>query len=523
MSQPRETNLALFIDFDNVALGARDARQRFDIKLLLQRVLEKGKIIVKRAYADWHYYKEQMGALHEAAIELIEVPTPKISGKNSADIRLVVDAIDLCYSKDHIDTFVIVSGDSDFSPLVSKLRENNKRVLGIGMRNSSSHLLISNCDEFIFYDDIYRTAMGRVTQSATHVPPDKRKLFDFLVQTTQRLLQESRGMLYSSLIKDTMKRKQPDFNEANYGYSTFGDLLEDAKRYGLLTVDRDARAGGTWVVQGLGATTGAAGPKPAEPPTAAPATEPETASPRTRGRRRRGGRRGRTADQQGASGNGEETSAPADPGREEPDAPALPAAAGERDTTAAATGEEDRKTASDAGRSARQDRPVRQDPATAEAEDGARKKAKKTRRKAPRKTAASGERPPASAQSARPAAGPAEKTSEKPSGEPAEKVSAEKPGKAADTAPAEKAAGARSAKKKAAPRPARKTAKKTASKTAKKTAKKAGGAAGSDPAGSDSAGPSGGGKRGRGGRGRGGGTGGGSGTGSTESGSGSNQ
>lgn len=248
----RESNLALFIDFDNVALGARDSRQRFDVRLLMQRVLEKGKIVVKRAYADWHFYKEHMTPLHEAAIELIEVPTPKISGKNSADIRLVVDAIDLCYAKSHIDTFVIVSGDSDFSPLVSKLRENDKRVIGIGVRSSSSHLLIANCDEFIFYDDIYHSAVNKLTETVSSVPQDKRRLFEFLLQTTQSLLQESRGVLYSSLIKDTMKRKQPEFNEANYGYTTFGELLEDARDQGLLDVERDNRAGGTLVVLGLG-------------------------------------------------------------------------------------------------------------------------------------------------------------------------------------------------------------------------------------------------------------------------------
>ncbi len=252
MSQTQEKNLALFIDFDNIALGARDARQRFDIQVLLQRALEKGKIIVKRAYADWRHHKEYMVPLHEAAIELIEIPAPQLSGKNSADIRLVVDAMDLCYSKDHIDTFVIVSGDSDFSPLVSKLRENNKRVIGIGMKNSSSHLLIGNCDEFIFYDDIYQQTAERMTQVVADIPTEKRKLFDFLLTTTQRLLQESRGNLYSSLIKDTMKRKRPDFNETKYGYSTFGELLEDAQSYGLLDVVRDQKAGGTWVVQGLG-------------------------------------------------------------------------------------------------------------------------------------------------------------------------------------------------------------------------------------------------------------------------------
>lgn len=294
MSQERETNLALFIDFDNVALGARDARQRFDIKILLQRVLEKGKILVKKAYADWHYYKEHMSPLHEAAIELIEIPMPRISGKNSADIKLVVDAMDLCYSKDHIDAFVIVSGDSDFSPLVSKLRENNKRVIGIGVKNSSSHLLINNCDEFMFYDDIYRNAVGQVSRSVTNVPSEKRELFDFLVATAQSLLQESRGVLYSSLIKDTMTRKQPDFNERNYGFSNFGDLLEEARQLGLLMVERDARAGGTWVVQGLGEGSESGGEKTAN---AGNGASGSSGSSRSSRRRRRGGRgRGQDAE-----------------------------------------------------------------------------------------------------------------------------------------------------------------------------------------------------------------------------------
>jgi uncharacterized protein (TIGR00288 family) len=322
VSQDRETNLALFLDFDNVALGARDARQRFDIKFLLQRILEKGKIIVKRAYADWRYYKEHMGPLHEAAIELIEIPMPRISGKNSADIRLVVDAMDLCYSKHHIDTFVIVSGDSDFSPLVSKLRENNKRVIGIGVKNSSSHLLISNCDEFIFYDDIYRDAVGQAGQNVANVPSDKRELFDFLVKTAGALLQESRGVLYSSLIKDTMTRKQPDFNERSYGYSNFGDLLDDARRLGLLVVERDARAGGTWVVQGLGQgqdkgavqVTGQEQGKEAE---AAPPAEGNGKSRSSRRRRGRGGRK-RESDEARQDAAGEAAAAGSTPPAEKP-------------------------------------------------------------------------------------------------------------------------------------------------------------------------------------------------------------
>lgn len=300
MGQDRETNIALLIDFDNVALGARDARQRFDIKFLMQRLLEKGKILVKKAYADWHYYKEYMSPLHEAAIELIEIPMPRISGKNSADIKLVVDAMELCYSKDHIDTFVIVSGDSDFSPLVSKLRENNKRVIGVGVKNSSSHLLINNCDEFIFYDNIYSDAVGQPKRAVGNVPADKREMFEFLVSTVESLLQESRGVLYSSLIKDTMTRKMPDFSERNYGYSTFGDLLDDVRRLGLLVVERDAQAGGTWVVQGLGDGKAL---ENEEPKTSRPSSR------RRRGSRGRGRSSGADRGADGEAGAAEETSA----------------------------------------------------------------------------------------------------------------------------------------------------------------------------------------------------------------------
>ena len=258
MADTRETTLALFIDFDNIALGARDAGVQFDIHPLLQRLLEKGKVIVKKAYADWSHYSEFMASLHEAGIELIEIPWPKVSGKNSADIRLVVDAMEICYAKQHLDTFVIVSGDSDFTPLVSKLRENNKSVIAIGMRNSSSRLLIANCDEFIFYDDLVKPA-GAAKENLAEVPAGQRKLFDFLLTTVRGLMQDGREELYSSLIKDTMKRKRPDFNESNYGYSTFGDLLEDAMAHELLIVGRDSGAGGTWVVTGLGhGGTGAA-------------------------------------------------------------------------------------------------------------------------------------------------------------------------------------------------------------------------------------------------------------------------
>ncbi len=242
------SNLVVYIDFDNLAVGARDAGLRLNINLLLQRLLEKGKIIVKKAYADWSRYKDYMAELHEAGIELIEIPAPRLSGKNSADIRLVVDAMELCHSKSHIDTFVIASGDSDFSPLVAKLRENNKSVVGVGMRNSTARLLICNCDEFIFYDDLIKQPAAQATAGLDTVPAEKRAIFDMLLSTTRALLREGRETLYSSLIKDAMKRKRPDFDEGNHGYANFGELLEDAQSHGLLSVNRDQHAGGTWVV-----------------------------------------------------------------------------------------------------------------------------------------------------------------------------------------------------------------------------------------------------------------------------------
>lgn len=378
MSQTGERNLALFIDFDNVAIGARDSRQRFDVKLLLQRVLEKGKVVVKRAYADWHYYRDHMTALHEAAIELIEVPAPKISGKNSADVRLVVDAIDLCYAKGHIDTFVIVSGDSDFSPLVSKLRENDKRVIGIGMRSSSSRLLIANCDEFIFYDDIYNTAVSKVTEKVSSVPKGLRELFDFLLQTTQSLLQESRGVLYSSLIKDTMKRKQPEFNESNYGYTTFGELLEDARDRGLLEVERDSRAGGTIVVLGLGKN------EPSEvsamEPSARPSAETPSRSSR-RSSRRRSRKKTRTVEPVGD-----------DPTpRVDAEGPAWPAADEVLEETAAAAGASGEPNA--AGKASASQTAVKTTRKTAKratgiAAGGAKKTVKKVCKKTAKKTSA---------------------------------------------------------------------------------------------------------------------------------------
>ncbi|HUT83829.1 MAG TPA: NYN domain-containing protein [Thermodesulfobacteriota bacterium] len=246
-----EKNLALFIDFDNIALGLKQSNmKKFDISLVLQRLLEKGKIVIKRAYADWSNYTEYKNELHSAGIELIEIPKRQISGKNSADIRLVVDAMDLCYAKEHLDTFVVLSGDSDFTPLVSKLRENDKSVIGVGVRNSSSELLIHNCDEFIFYDDLARVATPSPGMEA--IPKEKAQVFRFLVSTIRALIRENKEVLFSSMIKDMMKRKQPSFDEETYGYSTFGDLLEDAQKFGMIGIMRDSKAGGTYVVTELG-------------------------------------------------------------------------------------------------------------------------------------------------------------------------------------------------------------------------------------------------------------------------------
>ncbi|MBM3317081.1 MAG: NYN domain-containing protein [Candidatus Eisenbacteria bacterium] len=284
-----EAKLALFIDFDNIALGARDAGQKLRIDLLLQRLLEKGKLVVKRAYADWSHYPDFVGDLHEAAIELIEIPAARRSGKNSADIRLAIDAIELCHAKEHIDTFVIVSGDSDFSPLVSKLRENDKAVIGMGMRNSSAHLLIANCDEYIFYDDLAQERRAAAAAPLEAVPENKRQVFDFLLGTIRALLREGRDTLYSSLIKDTMKRKRPDFDESRSGYATFGDLLEDAQGHGLIEVTRDEKASRTWVVKGI-ATRSRRGKSTRPPAPVAEASAAAVKPPRERppARSRRG-------------------------------------------------------------------------------------------------------------------------------------------------------------------------------------------------------------------------------------------
>jgi uncharacterized protein (TIGR00288 family) len=247
----REHTLAVFIDFENLALGFKGKKdKRFEIQKVLERLVEKGKVIVKKAYADWIDYAEYKRPLHEAAIELIEIPKRSMSGKNSADIRLCVDALDLCYSKEHIDTFVIVSGDSDFSPLVSKLKENGKRVIGLGMKESSSNLLIDNCDEFIYYEDLERP-IGTPPKIEQDLPEKKKEAFQLLVDSVVALVRENKEVLWSSLVKETMKRKKPSFNESYHGYRTFSDLLEDAEKEGIIRLQTDTRSG-TYVIVGFG-------------------------------------------------------------------------------------------------------------------------------------------------------------------------------------------------------------------------------------------------------------------------------
>jgi len=266
-SANEDLNLAIFCDFENVALGVRDARiEKFNIKLVMERLLVKGSVVVKKAYCDWERYKEFKAVMHDAAFELIEIPHTRQSGKNSADIRMVVDALDLCYTKEHIDSFVIVSGDSDFSPLVSKLRENNKMVIGVGVKSSTSDLLMSNCDEFIFYDDLAREAESS-KQRKRKSPPrkkaeskkddekqaegrsDEEKMDEAIIlvmETAEALYAErdDRDKLWGSMVKQALKRRRPGFNERYYGVRSFSDLLEEAERRGLIRLSLDERSGG---------------------------------------------------------------------------------------------------------------------------------------------------------------------------------------------------------------------------------------------------------------------------------------
>jgi uncharacterized protein (TIGR00288 family) len=258
-------NMAVFCDLENIALGVQEARYaKFDINKVLERLLLKGNIVVKKAYCDWDRYKEFKPGLHEAAFELIEIPHIRQSGKNSADIRMVVDALDLCYTKSHINAFAVISGDSDFSPLVSKLRENNKAVIGVGVKKSSSDLLIANCDEFIFYDDLVRetTAERRPTAvrhrvKAASVKPEektdderkeakKQEALNLVLHTVEAISNErgEKEKVWGSMVKQTLRRRKPGFNESYYGFRSFSQLLEEAEARKLLVLEKDTTSGG---------------------------------------------------------------------------------------------------------------------------------------------------------------------------------------------------------------------------------------------------------------------------------------
>jgi uncharacterized protein (TIGR00288 family) len=267
MPKSTDATMAVFLDLENIALGARDAKYpSFDIEKVLERLLLKGHIVVKKAYCDFDRYKDFKRGLHEAAFELIEIPHVRQSGKNSADIRMVVDALDLCYTKGHVDTFVILSGDSDFSPLVSKLRENAKTVIGVGVKNSTSDLFINNCDEFIYYDDLVRKEPNKAHRRVAAAPrppavpaapagdgvapenkgPDVNDALELIVDTLEAVAEE-RGEnepIWGSMIKQAIKRRNPGFNERAYGFRSFNDLLADAEKRGLLTLRADEKSGG---------------------------------------------------------------------------------------------------------------------------------------------------------------------------------------------------------------------------------------------------------------------------------------
>ena len=321
-TSPDITSMALFCDFENVALGVRDVQNdKFDIKLVLERLLLKGSIVVKKAYCDWERYKGFKSTMHEANFELIEIPHVRQSGKNSADIRLVVDALDLCYTKSHVNTFVIISGDSDFSPLVSKLRENNKQVIGVGVKQSTSDLLIANCDEFIFYDDLVRES-GRQSsrrearppapagrrQSAPSANPEddrrreeaetrKNKAVELALQTFEALYAErgDGGKIWASVLKEAIKRRKPDFSESYYGFRSFGGLLEEMQARGFLKMGRDEKSN-AYVFRNAGTDSAAPQESASAVAEVLPVThrvgEAEGREPRGRGGRSRGGRRG---------------------------------------------------------------------------------------------------------------------------------------------------------------------------------------------------------------------------------------
>ncbi len=341
MNTPNENvSMALFCDFENVALGVRDTKyQKFDIRPVLERLLLKGSIVVKKAYCDWERYKEFKAPMHEANFELIEIPHVRQSGKNSADIRLVVDALDFCYTKSHVDTFVIISGDSDFSPLVSKLRENNKKVIGVGVKQSTSDLLIANCDEFIFYDDLAREGQraadarrdnrGGAANQQRRTPDEERRrkeelearktqAVEMVAETFEALMAErgDSGKVWASALKDALKRRRPDFNESYYGFRAFGNLLDEAQSRGLLEVGREENAG-TYVYRDSSggapaahrsAAQGAARPAPANQSSNQPVYQPATAeageAQAGKVQEESGGRSGRKSRGGRKSGNG---------------------------------------------------------------------------------------------------------------------------------------------------------------------------------------------------------------------------
>ena len=296
-----QLQLAVFVDFENLALGLRDGDPPFDVRRILDRLLEKGKVIAKVAYADWSRFRDYTTSLHESGIELIEIPRRATTGKNSADIRLVVDAMDLSWSKPHIDTFVIVSGDSDFSPLVAKLKENGKHVIGLGMKASTSPLLANGCDEFVYYEDL-DPRHGRQQRPRAPASGDSDDAFRLLADTVRALRRENHEVIQASLVKDTLKRKRPAFSEGAFGYGSFSDLLEDAEKAGVITLRKDERSG-TYLVDAFAqpdrparsnARTAAPQALAIPPADSAPAARPATGVARRRGRTR-GRRRPRVA------------------------------------------------------------------------------------------------------------------------------------------------------------------------------------------------------------------------------------
>jgi uncharacterized LabA/DUF88 family protein len=344
VSSPDNVSMAVFCDFENVALGVRDANyEKFDIKPILERLLLKGSIVVKKAYCDWDRYKGFKSTMHEANFELIEIPHVRQSGKNSADIRLVVDALDLCYTKSHVNTFVIISGDSDFSPLVSKLRENAKQVIGVGVKQSTSDLLVANCDEFIFYDDLVREQRRaaakrdeRKAQPQAKRPSDDRRkeelemrrvqALEMVVETFDALVSErgDTGKIWASLLKDTLKRRRPDFSETYYGFRTFGNLLEEAQTRGLFEFGRDEKSG-TYVYRSSAAPAqGVPAIEPVQPvpelaaPELAENVQTPEAQPEAKAESRRRGRGGRKQAEREQARAEPQLAEPAPAGRVEP-------------------------------------------------------------------------------------------------------------------------------------------------------------------------------------------------------------